>query len=48
MAPTRNESDAQNNQEPQPQPQPQDQGQGCYGCGTTTGGCTDPNRHGLM
>ncbi|GAB2966713.1 hypothetical protein GCM10023080_031070 [Streptomyces pseudoechinosporeus] len=23
-------------------------GQGCVHCGTTTGGCTDPNRHGLM
>ncbi len=26
----------------------QDQGQGCHGCGTSTGGCTDPNRHGLI
>ncbi|MEV0487386.1 hypothetical protein AB0I69_43140 [Streptomyces sp. NPDC050508] len=26
----------------------QSQGQGCAGCRTTTGGCTDPNRHGLM
>lgn len=26
----------------------QNEGQGCYGCGTTTGGCLDPNRHGLM
>jgi hypothetical protein len=26
----------------------QSQGQGCAGCGTTRGGCIDPNRHGLM
>ncbi|MFI1703087.1 hypothetical protein [Streptomyces griseoruber] len=27
--------------------QDENQGQGCFGCGTITGRCADPNRHGL-
>jgi len=33
---------------PPPPPPSEPQGQGCFHCGTTTGGCIDPNRHGMM
>ncbi|MFB7913214.1 hypothetical protein [Streptomyces sp. NPDC056061] len=34
--------------EPPPPPAPPSGGSGCFGCGTTSGGCVDLNRHGLM
>ncbi len=41
------QSDQQNDQ-PTPEPKPENKSRGCHACGTSTGGCNDPNRHGLI